>query len=296
MSTKRIVSILIAVVNAIIFIGLFLPYSGDMNVMESTAPYSYLILAYAIIGMLTCILNRKIELNYMTSGTILAIMISVIIVMIQDEIGLDDLSIGFFVFLIAGILLFALTFVHGFLRGGVSSRKAQTTAVSGTTNTGGVVQQTNSLNMNMPVNNYQSLPVTQKEKEKAPMDMLMSAGPNTVQSHMTELGLQSINISQENPNGVVPNAAAPVGVPIGMPQPVAEQTPAIPQTIVQQQPVQQAPVQQPIQQAVAQPGAPAPAPVPQQPRPDLLAGSQMSGQMDNSPFNPVPLQGPGQFL
>ena len=282
MSTKRIVSILIAVANAIIFVSLFLPYSGDLNILESLAPSSYIIIAYTIIGMLACILNKKVELNFLTSGTILAILITSLIMVLDGGGSLGNLSFGFYVFFIDALLLFIFTFMHGIVRGG---RGVTTTAVMGTSSTGGVVQQTNSLNMNMPVNNYQSLPVSKKEKKKAPMDMLMGApqqqAPNTVQSHMTELGLQSINISQDNLTGIDPNAAQVVqAVPAqAMPQqPVAQQ-----QVVQQAMPVQSVPAQPPV---APQPGG----------RPDLLAGSQMSGQMDNSPFNPVPPQGPGQFL
>ena len=49
MSPKRIVSIVIAVLNAILFVGLFLPYSANSNVMTALDPYSYIIIIFAIV-------------------------------------------------------------------------------------------------------------------------------------------------------------------------------------------------------------------------------------------------------
>ncbi len=285
MNSKRIVSIAIAAMNAILFAGLFLPYSNDQNLLNSLAPYSYIIAIYAIVGMVTCILNRKIEMNFLASGTIIAQFGGILITILQNGYDLSGLKIGFYVYLVVGVILLILTIVYSIMASGASQRgsgKLTTTTVNGGTPTnGGLVQQTNSLNMNMPVNNFKSLPVQLAEKEKAPMDMLLGGAPqgvaapqlqpNTVQSHMSELGLQSINISQDNPSGVVQNQMIP---PQALNAP-APQIQPFPTNIVQAPPVNQ-----------AQAG----------PRPDLLAGSGMSGQLDNSPYNPNPPQGPGQFL
>ena len=280
MNTKRIVSIAIAVINAILFAGLFLPYSNDQNLLNALAPYSYIIALYAIVGMLMCILNKKIEFNFLASGTIIAQFGGILITILQNNYNLAELKIGFYVYLVAGIVLLILTTIYSIISGGASQRgsgKLTTTAVGGTTTNNGVVQQKNSLNMNMPVNNFQSLPVQKVEKEKAPMDMLLGGAsntnmqPNTVQSHMNELGLQSINITQDNPTGAIQNQMVN---PQSVNQP-AQQLQPFPTNIVQAPPVNQAPAG---------------------PRPDLLAGSGMSGQMDNSPFHPNTPQGPGQFL
>jgi hypothetical protein len=333
MSLKRIVSILIALLNAILFVGLFLPFSGDNNVLKATAPFSYIILGFAVLGMLTCILNKKVELNYLTSGGIITLYVATLIGTIQNGLNINSLKIGFYAYLIAGVLILIFTFVQSCLSVSPSKvkvdKKKEIKQGQGnpTTNTNGVVQQTNSLNMNMPVNNFQSLPINQVEKEKAPMDLLLSpqpAGQNLITSHMNELGLHSVNISENNLNGVDPNAAAPVPVagvevpitnepqqipsafPTNITQapPVVGQPPIVGQPpVAGQPPVDAQPQVPPMAGQVGMPpmggqvGVPQMgAQVPAQPRPDLLAGSQMSGQMDNSPFNPVAPQGPGQFL
>lgn len=319
MSTKRILAVIIALLNAVLFVGLFLPLYDEENILSGYAPYSYVIIGFAVLGMVTCILNKKVELNYLTSGGLILYVGGTLLNNIMEGNSFTP-GLGYWVYLIDGFLLLGVTFGHGMLAGPAGAPKVKaakpvkpkTTAVQGgignpTTNTNGVVQQTNSLNMNMPVNNFQSLPVQQVEKEKAPMDLLLGTQPNAATSHMSELGLHSINISQDNLNGIDPNAQqAPVqpgGVPITN---VSQQVPsAFPTNITQAPPViQQAPApapgadiqQQMQQQAQAMQQAPAQQQLPPQPRPDLLAGSAMSGQLDNSPFNPQPPQGPGQFI
>ena len=297
MSTKRMVSIIIAVLNAILFVGLFLPFSQGINVFNALDSNAYLIIIFAIVGMLMCILNKKIELNYLTGGAILGIFTPIIINYVRDySFGsfFSSVSIGFFAYFLDGILLVVMTTIHGTLTNNrrFKSDKATTTTSNGNVST----QQTNSLNMNVPVNNFKSLPIKRKEKKKAPMDMLMqkeSNQPANVQSHMSELGLHSINISKDNLTGVDPNAQQTINVqqPVQQPaQPVVEMQPA--QTPMTVNNLYQAPgqVQQPAPAMPQQPMQP------QAPRPDLLAGSEMSGQMDNSPYNPNNNQGPGIFF
>ena len=320
MSTKRIVAVIISLLNAVLFVGLFLPLYEGENVLSGYAPYSYIITAFAILGMVTCILNKKVEMNYLTSG---ALILNVGGTLLNNILEGNSFApgLGFWVYLIDGFLLLGVTFGYGVLAGPAGPprpprppkppKQKATQVVGGqgnpTSNTNGIVQQTNSLNMNMPVNNFQSLPVQQVEKEKAPMDLLLGGPqqPNSATAHMSELGLHSINITQDNLQGIDPNAVqaapAPGGVPITN---VSQQVPsAFPTNITQAPPViQQAPapgadVQQQMQQQVGQmQQQPVQQQLPPQPRPDLLAGSAMSGQMDNSPFNPQPPQGPGQFI
>ena len=60
MSTKRIMAVIIALLNAVLFVGLFLPLYEGENVLSGYAPYSYIIIGLAVIGMITCILNKKV--------------------------------------------------------------------------------------------------------------------------------------------------------------------------------------------------------------------------------------------
>jgi hypothetical protein len=163
------------------------------------------------------------------------------------------------------------------------------------------------------------------EKKKAPMDILLAGkdapvplgstviqgNNNTVQSHMAELGLQSINISADNLTG---EARASFGQPIapgqipqqpphkivqspfGAPKPNPVPQPAVQPAGAMPQQIPNAGVQQPMPQQMPQQ---MPGQMPQQgmPKPDLLAGSSMSGQLDNSPYNAKPIQpGQGQFF
>ena len=319
MSTKRIMAVIIALLNAVLFVGLFLPLYEGENVLSGYAPYSYIIIGLAVIGMITCILNKKVELNYLTSGALILYVGGTFLNNVLEGNSFAP-GLGFWVYLIDGFLLLAVVFGHGMIGGPASAPKVKTKPVKAqpvkggqgnpTTNTNGIVQQTNSLNMNMPVNNFQSLPVTQVEKEKAPMDLLLGgAQPNSATAHMSELGLHSINITQDNLNGIDPNAQAQAQAPQGgvpITNVAQQQVPsAFPTNITQAPPViQQAPAPAPgvdIQQQMQQPAGAVPQQpvqqqIPPQPRPDLLAGSAMSGQLDNSPFHPQPPQGPGQFL
>ena len=304
MSSKRVVSIIIAVLNAVIFVGLFLPYSGGVNVLTALDPYSYIIIVYAVAGMIMCILHKKIEINYLTGGLVLAlcltILISVLKVMPINYL-FQSVQIGYYVYFIDSIAMIVMTTIHGSL----SNKRRGLKEVGGTAPT----QITNSLNMNVPTNNYKSLPVNQKQKKKAPMDMLMGgpSQPADAKEHMGELGLQSINISADNLTGAQPAKAQPVNVQhlnVQPAQPVELNVGSLYQSMdgVQQPappPITQQPVVQQAPQAPQQPAnAPAAQPAPAQPmaRPDLLAGSEMSGQMDTSPYNPQSMDGPGIFF
>ena len=317
MSPKRIVSIIIALLNAVLFVGLFLPYSGGINVLTALDPYSYIIIVYAVIGMIMCILHKKIEMNYLTGGLVLALCLTIMISvlkMMPITYLFQSVQIGYYVYFIDSIAMIVMTTIHGNLSNKRSSRGLK--EVNGNVPT----QTTNSLNMNVPLNNFKSLPVNQKQKKKAPMDMLMGggAGPATAQEHMGELGLQSINISKDNLTGTQPVKAQPVNVQHLNVQPAQpaelnvgslfqsadgaqQQVAAVPvqqaAPVVNQQVVQQA--QPAAGQQLVQPDAipeaqPQTAPPP--PRPDLLAGSEMSGQMDASPYNPQNNGGSGIFF
>ena len=244
-----------------------------------------------------------------------------------------QLSIGFGFIAIAVLTLFVLiaTFIHGFFAKGISSKKGKKVTVVNGQQSQQTGMKTNSLNMNMPVNNYQSLPVTRVEKQKAPMDILLAGkdapvplgstviqgnnnnNNNTVQSHMAELGLQSINISADNLTGEAPASFGQplppqpvqqqvVQSPFGAPKPEPVPQPAPQPAGVMPQPIPNAGAQQPMPQPMTQPmpqQQPQQQPMPQQAmaKPDLLAGSSMSGQLDNSPYNAQPIQpGQGQFF
>ena len=323
MSTRRVLGFAISLMEIIILITMFLSYgvnaNGEtINMMSALAPYSYVVFAFIGIGIITGIIGIKTEMNYLSAGANTMLIIGTVITLInyvnqyQQKLSLP---IGFIIYIVATFILLIATFIYGFMDKKSSRpkiKKGKETVVNG-----GTQQVTNSLNMNMPVNNYQSLPVQMAEKKKAPMDVLLAGkddpvpigstvvGGAGVQSHMAELGLQSINISKDNPTGAMPNMAPQMIQPQPMQQqvPQPEIPPIAPAPQIQPQDIPPiAPAPQMIQtQPMAQPQMQQQVPqgVPQQPmaKPDLLAGSTMSGQMDTSPFNSQPVQpGQGQFF
>ena len=343
MSLKRILGFTISLMDLIIIAAVALmPYgvNATTGVYESLlsislAPALVLIIFHAI-GFLFGILGKKVEINFVPLGASLFYTLSVFVgTIISGTLTslFQNAGMGYHVIFVASIFGMVGTVIHDLSSDDKSPKPAVT--VMGNSNPNGVQQRTNSLNMNMPVNNYQALPVTVTEKQKAPMDILLrgkDAPPpmgstvvqgNTVQSHMTELGLKSINISQDNLTGAVQTQPSnepqlqqippmnqqmvgtmPAQAPMGqMPGQMMPETPipAMPQVAPMQ--IGQVPAQPPlVEQAV--PGAVQPAPMPQAPagpapmqKPDLLAGSAMSGQLDSSPYNSAPVQpGQGQFF
>ena len=292
MTTKRVLGFAISLLNIIMVVTMLFPYSDKGSLLVVGAPTTYIIVGYAVIGVILGIVGVKVQMNFLSAGasTLYASSILIALFTYASETGQGVvLPIGTILFAIVSVILFVATFIYSFMDKGSSGAKAKkkVTVVNGQTQ-GGPQQMTNSLNMNMPVNNYQALPVNMVEKQKAPMDVLLAGKDNPVplgstvvggagvQSHMAELGLQSINISKDNPTGAQPMNQAPLAQP-PMQQPLQNTQPM--------------PVMQP------QVGAPQPAPQPMGQRPDLLAGSQMSGQLDNSPYNQQTTQpGQGQFF
>lgn len=292
MTTKRVLGFAISLLNIIMVVTMLFPYSDKGSLLAVGAPTTYIIVGYAVIGVILGIVGVKVQMNFLSAGasTLYASSILIALFTYASETGQGVvLPIGTILFAIVSVILFVATFIYSFMDKGSSGAKAKkkVTVVNGQTQ-GGPQQMTNSLNMNMPVNNYQALPVNMVEKQKAPMDVLLAGKDNPVplgstvvggagvQSHMAELGLQSINISKDNPTGAQPMNQAPLAQP-PMQQPLQNTQPM--------------PVMQP------QVGAPQPAPQPMGQRPDLLAGSQMSGQLDNSPYNQQTTQpGQGQFF
>ena len=302
MTTKRVLGFAISLLNIILVVTMLFPYSEQGSLLAAGAPTTYVIVGYAVIGVILGIAGAKVQMNFMSAGasTFFAASLLIGLFKASSESGNLILPIGVILFAVVSLLLFIATFIYSFMDKGSSKSKSKkkVTVVTGQTQ-GGPQQMTNSLNMNMPVNNYQALPVNMVEKQKAPMDVLLAGKDNPVplgstvvggagvQSHMAELGLQSINISKDNLTGAAPEPVAPL-----QPQPASMVQPPMQQPLQNTQPM---PVMQPGMQQVPQAQ---PAPVPQAgPRPDLLAGSQMSGQMDNSPFNQQTVQpGQGQFF
>ncbi len=316
MSTRRVLGFTISLLQLIIIVAMFLPFANNFNAFNALKPLSYVMIGFSALGLLLGIIGAKVELNYIFVGVSITELATTVIAMVTSG---GKLSLGFGFIAIAVLTLFVLigTFIHGFFAKGATSKKGKkVTVVNGGQQQNGM--KTNSLNMNMPVNNYQSLPVNRVEKKKAPMDILLAGkdapvplgstviqgnSNNTVQSHMAELGLQSINISADNLTGESPASfgqpIAPgqipqqppqqiVQSPFGAPKPDPVPQPAVQPAGVMPQQIPNAPAQQPM-----------PQPMPQQgmPKPDLLAGSSMSGQLDNSPYNAQPIQpGQGQFF
>lgn len=298
MTTKRVLGFAISLLNIIMVVTMLFPYSDQGSLLAVGAPTTYIIVGYAVLGVILGIAGIKVQMNFLSAGASSLYASSILIGLFTyaSESGEGVvLPVGTILFAVVSVVLFIAVFIYSFMDKGSSGAKAKkkVTVVNGQTQ-GGPQQMTNSLNMNMPVNNYQALPVNMVEKQKAPMDVLLAGKDNPVplgstvvggagvQSHMAELGLQSINITQDNPTGAQPMASAPLSQP-----PLS--TPPMQQPLQNTQPM---PVMQP--QPAAQP---APAPQPMQPRPDLLAGSQMSGQLDNSPFNQQTTPpGQGQFF
>ena len=290
MTTKRVLGFAISLLNIIMVVTMLFPYSDQGSLLAVGAPTTYIIVGYAVLGVILGIIGVKVQMNFLSAGASSLYAASILIGMFTyaKESGEGVvLPIGTILFAVVSVVLFIAVFIYSFLDKGTASVKSKkkVTVVNAQTQ-GGPQQMTNSLNMNMPVNNYQALPVNMVEKQKAPMDVLLAGKDNPVplgstvvgggvQSHMAELGLQSINISKDNPTGAQPMAVAPLTQP---------------------------PLSQPLQNTqpmpVMQPQTPAPQPQqPMQPRPDLLAGSQMSGQLDNSPFNQQTTPpGQGQFF
>ena len=290
MTTKRVLGFAISLLNIIMVVTMLFPYSDQGSLLAVGAPTTYIIVGYAVLGVILGIIGIKVQMNFLSAGASSLYAASILIGLFTyaKESGEGVvLPIGTILFAVVSVVLFIAVFIYSFLDKGAASVKSKkkVTVVNAQTQ-GGPQQMTNSLNMNMPVNNYQALPVNMVEKQKAPMDVLLAGKDNPVplgstvvgggvQSHMAELGLQSINITQDNPTGAQPMPSAPLTQP---------------------------PLSQPLQNTqpmpVMQPQTPAPQPQqPMQPRPDLLAGSQMSGQLDNSPFNQQTTPpGQGQFF
>ena len=356
MSLKRILGFTISLLDLIIIAAIaIMPYgvNASTGVYESLLSVSkapaIVLIVFSAIGFLFGILGKKVEINYANIGASLFYTLSVFVSTIMSGTLtslFQNAGLGYHVIFVASIFGFAGTVIYAFSKDSNETSKPKVSVVGNTQNSG-MQQRTNSLNMNMPVNNYQALPVTVQEKQKAPMDILLrgkDAPPpmgstvvqgNTVQSHMTELGLKSINISQDNLTGAVQtqpsnepqlqqippmNQNMPVpggpaleqtmqmpGVAPQMGQPMPGQMmgeapmPGIPS--VAPMTIGQAPGQPPLVEQNVPGGVPnnqmppAPqGPVPM-PKPDLLAGSAMSGQMDTSPYNSGPIQpGQGQFF
>lgn len=317
MSTRRVLGFTISLLQLIIIVALFLPFASNVNAFTALKPISFVMIGFSAIGLILGIIGAKVELNYISVGVILTELITTIVASLMEG---SQVTLNFGFFAIAVLTLFVLigTFIYGFMVKGVSPKKQKVTVVNGQQKQNGT-QRTNSLNMNMPVNNYQALPVTRVEKQKAPMDILLAGkdnpvplgstviqGNNTVQSHMAELGLQSINISADNLTGEQPQPFAQQPVPpapqaqqpaiqspFGPPQPLNQVQPAMPEV----QPIPPAQPGAPMPQPIPNAGGQAPMPQPAMQKPDLLAGSSMSGQLDTSPYNAQPVQpGQGQFF
>jgi len=316
MTTRRVLGFTISLLQLILIVSMFLPFANNYTAFEALKPLSFLMIGFSALGFLLGIIGAKVELNYISVGVSITELVTTLIAMITQG---GQLSIGFGFIAIAVLTFFILiaTFIHSFFAKGVSPKKGKKVTVVNGGQTQQAGMKTNSLNMNMPVNNYQSLPVNRVEKKKAPMDILLAGkdapvplgstviqgNNNTVKSHMAELGLQSINISADNLTGAAPASfgqpIAPgqmpqqqpqqvVQSPFGDPKPNPVPQPAVQPAGVMPQQIPNAPAQQPM-----------PQPMPQQgmPKPDLLAGSSMSGQLDNSPYNQQPIQpGQGQFF
>ena len=331
MSLKRVLGLSLSLLDLIVIVSLFLPYSAGKGLFfasDSAMISAIILLVMSAIGFLFGIIGKNVEINYANFGAATFYGLSILVTVIQAGATADffkNVQFGFYVFMFGAVFGLIGSLVYNLTKGPDKSNKT-VTVVNGSNNNG-VQQRTNSLNMNMPVNNYQSLPVNIAEKKKAPMDVLLRGkdsevplgstvvGNNTVQSHMTELGLKSINISKDNLTGAIPGQLPPVQK---LPMPGQEPVPGMPGMPASQQmpmpaaqPVQQAaPVNPAVaainqqinpgaQQVQAQPGMPvAPVGQPGMPgapmtqtapqKPDLLAGSSMSGQLNSSPYNEPP--------
>ena len=338
MSLKRILGLTISLMDLIIIIAMFLPYSGSQSLMAASGAAAMPLIVMNAIGFIFGVIGKKSEINYANTGAALFFAVYILLVSINQNAMvefLQNVGISYYILFVASLFGFLGSAVYSFTSTAPKEKKPAKVSTQG-----GIQQRTNSLNMNMPVNNYQALPVTVQEKQKAPMDVLLRAGDptpppigtqvvqgNTVQSHMSELGLKSINISQDNLTGAVqtpmnnepqlqkipPMTAQPMimgGVP-----PMPNQMNNVPGTMMED-PIPGIPTVAPmqIQPQQAKPplveqtvpgGIPNQQPVPGQqapmaqnmPKPDLLAGSAMSGQLDASPYNSGPVQpGQGQFF
>ncbi len=326
MSTRRVLGFTIALLDIILVVATFLPYAYlaenfNVSMFKYYGASIYPIYAFLLVGIITAIIDKKAELNFLAAGALLEITVAQLIGAFSVEGAFSLFQFGFYVTIAVSVFQTVACIIHTCLPEGPKKKKKVTQVNQQTTVNNGVQQRTNSLNMNMPVNNYQSLPVTIQEKEKAPMDILLAGkdappplgstivGGNGIQSHLAELQLKSVNISQDNPTG-----AMPAQMHGQNPQMMGQ----MPQQMPQQGPAP-APGPMPVQgpgpmpQQMPAPGMPPGSPVPglqggmpqppmstqQAPqKPDLLAGSQMSGQMDTSPYAPPqPIQpGQGQFF
>ena len=185
MKKSRLYSVIDIILFVAIAVGYFLPfYNGSRDNMIKSMGEAHMIIGFVLllIGLIGCIFNKK-ELGYLPCGYFLGIQAYFYMSMHanpQIHLSLKQIGIGVYVQFFPAFLAFMVTLISSFK----ASPKAPVAFNQGPRNNAQVSTTVNNGQMNMPVNNFQSLPVEQKEKEKTMPKPDLLAGTKVDNSSM----------------------------------------------------------------------------------------------------------------
>ena len=122
MKKNEIFRFAIVIGGVLAIVSLFLPFMSAFSIskslwdlLESSSYEAYIIIGFSIIAIVLPLINKKVELSYLSSGAIFAISIMYTISSIETEV-FSYLGVGYYLLFLSGIIIAVSTYLFSYLK------------------------------------------------------------------------------------------------------------------------------------------------------------------------------------